>query len=149
MKRQYSVPNLSSSHTNHIPRPLSGASLSASGYAPSGASTTTLDSVSAVTKPIEHNNVNSFSYPLRKLLQGEHDHYSATDPHFSAHTHYISGTSSAASSEMAKKAPLSPELPLISTNGFSPYISSYSNSNHIISMYGGRPSITGLASAEV
>jgi len=104
--------------------------------------------VSVVTKPSEHN-VNNFSYPLRKLLQGEQDHYSATDPHFSAHSHYVPGTSSAASSEMAKKAPLSPELPLISTNGFSPHISSYSNSNHIIDMSGGRPSITGLASAEV
>lgn len=79
------------------------------------------------------------------MLEAEHDHSGATDPQFSVNGHYFSGTSSAASSGMAEKAPVSPALPFISTNGFS---ATYSNSNHI-TMYGGRPSLTGLASAEV
>lgn len=129
-----------------MPRPLSGTSLSASGYAPSGASTNTLDSISAI-KPNElyHNNV-TLSYPLRKLLEGEQDHCGAMDPR------YISNTSSAASSGMAEKAPVSPALPpLISANGVSAHITSYNNNNsdHVKAMYGGRPSVTGLASAEV
>ena len=146
LKRQHSVPNIarstSSSHAEHIPRHPSGTSVSASGYGASVDSASSVDSVSTFTKPSE---LNDTSYPLRKLLEGEHDHHNATDLQFSDHNCYIVGTSSAASSGMAEKAPLSSVLPDISTNGFS---APYSNSTHV-SMYGGRPSLTGLASAEV
>lgn len=145
LKRQCSVPNIAlstnSSHTNHIPRLPSGTSLSASGYGASVDSASSVDSISTFIKPRELNN--TFSYPLRKLLEGEHDRRGATDLQFSGHHHqYIS--SSAASSGMAEK-PLSPALPFVSTNGFS---TPYSNSTHV-SMYGGRTSVTGMASAEV
>ena len=106
-------------------------------------SASSVESVTTLTKPNGQNT--TFSYPLRKLLEGEHDRRGATDLQFSVNDHNTSGTSSAASSGMAEKAPLSPALPLISTNGFS---ASYSNSSHT-NMYGCRPSITGLASAEV
>lgn len=138
LKRQYSVPNItqSATHTsNQIPRPPSGTSVSASGYGASVDSASSVDSVSTLSKPN-----NTFTYPLRKLLEG--DRCGTTDLQFTVHGHC---TSSAASSGMAEKAPLSPTLPIISTNGIS---ASYSNSNHF-SMYGGRPSLTGLASAEV
>lgn len=105
-------------------------------------SASSVDSVSTFTKP---NGLNDTSYPLRKLLEGEHSRRGATDLQFSDHDCYIVGTSSAASSGMAEKAPLSSALPVISTNGFS---APYSNSTHL-TMYGGRPSLTGLASAEV
>ena len=107
-------------------------------------SASSVDSITTLTKPSGQNT--TLSYPLRKLLEGEHDRCGATDLQFSVHDHNTSGTSSAASSGMAEKAPLSPALPLISTNGFS---ASSSNSNHANNMYGCRPSITGMASAEV
>lgn len=142
------MPNIAQStnlsHTSHLPRLPSGTSVSASGYGASVDSASSVDSVSTFSKPTKLNN--TFSYPLRKLLEGEHDCRGATDLQFSGHDHYIPGTSSAASSGMAEKAPLSPALPFISTNGFS---APYSNSSTHVNMYGGRPSLTGLASAEV
>ena len=147
LKRQCSVPNIpqstSVSHANHMSRPPSGTSVSASGYGASMDSASSVESVTMLAKSSEHDA--TFSYPLRKLLEGERDRRGATDLQFSVQDHHISGTSSAASSGMAEKAPLSPALPFISTNGFS---SPYSNSTHP-TVYGCRPSITGLASAEV
>ena len=142
------MPNISQStslsHANHISRPPSGTSVSASGYGASMDSASSIDSVNTLNNPSEHNA--TFSYPLRKLLEGEHDRRGATDLQFSVHDHQASGTSLAASSGMAEKAPLSPALLFVSTNGFS---TSYRNSNHVTNMYGCLPSVTGLASAEV
>ena len=117
--------------------------MSASGYGASMDSASSVDSVNTLSKPSEYNT--TFSYPLRKLLEGEQDRRGATDLQFSVNDHQTSGTSSAASSGMAEKAPLSPALPFISTNGFSV---PYRNPNHETS-YNCLPSLTGLASAEV
>ena len=117
--------------------------MSASGYGASMDSASSVDSVNTLSKPSEYNT--TFSYPLRKLLEGEQDRRGATDLQFSVNDHQTSGTSSAASSGMAEKAPLSPALPFVSTNGFSV---PYRNPNHA-TLYNCRPSVTGLASAEV
>jgi len=59
-------------------------------------SASSVDSITALTKP--SGQTTTLSYPLRKLLEGEHDRCGATDLQFSVHDHNTSGTSSAASS---------------------------------------------------
>ncbi|XP_065884230.1 uncharacterized protein DDB_G0289357-like isoform X2 [Dysidea avara] len=152
LRRQNSVPNISQSNTpssHHISRPLSGTSLSQSGYAPSGGSTNTIDSVTNASHELESkpedfvsNHHELLSNPLRNHLSKENSHHNyLTGGQFLTQAVHTSGTTTPST----KKASRS------STNGFSPHISSYSMhySSNYAEMLGGRPSLTGLASAEV
>jgi len=80
------------------------------------------------------------SHPSRDFSSEEISYHNLAGGQFLSQAAQISGTNSS-----TKKASRS------STNGFSPHISSYSTqySSNYTQMLGGRPSLTGLASAEV
>jgi len=148
LRRQNSVPNISQSNTpssHHISRPLSGTSLSQSGYAPSGASTNTLDSVTNASHELEikpkdyHHEL--LSQPLRNHSLEGNSYHSFNGGRFLTQGAYPSSTATSS----VKKASRN------STNGFSPHILSYNThySSNYTEVLGGRPSLTGLTSAEV